>query len=93
MIANTGCPVQINSTNNNNTHIMAYNGGVFNACWGASANYPFSVYSASWTQLMYLDASGNLTLAGDVAGYSDERLKTNIQPIVDPLSVVKALRV
>lgn len=39
-----------------------------------------------------MDASGNLTMAGNVTAYSDERLKTNIQTIENALDKVSKLR-
>jgi hypothetical protein len=47
--------------------------------WSASAN------------LLQMDMSGNLTMAGDVIAYSDRRLKTDVQPIQDPLQKVQEL--
>jgi hypothetical protein len=38
---------------------------------------------ASLTQSMALDASGNLTATGNVTAFSDERLKTDWQPLIE----------
>jgi len=48
--------------------------------WSASANR------------MQLDMSGNVTFAGNVTGYSDARIKTDIQTIGNALEKVKQLR-
>ena len=48
--------------------------------WSAAANR------------LQLDMSGNLTMAGNVTAYSDERLKSNIQTIENAVDTVKALR-
>ena len=40
----------------------------------------------------YTDTSGNLTATGNVTAYSDERLKSNIQTITNPLDIVDRLR-
>jgi hypothetical protein len=50
--------------------------------------------AASLTQILTLDDSGNLTLAGNVTAYSDERLKKDWKPVSDgfleKLSAVKS---
>jgi hypothetical protein len=48
--------------------------------WSAAANR------------MQLDMSGNVTFAGNVTGYSDARIKTDIQTIGNALEKVKQLR-
>jgi hypothetical protein len=44
------------------------------------------------SNLGYFDATGNFTAIGDVAGFSDERLKTNVKTIENALEKVNALR-
>lgn len=48
--------------------------------WSASANR------------MQLDMSGNVTFAGNVTGFSDARIKTNVKTIDNALEKVKSLR-
>jgi hypothetical protein len=43
------------------------------------------------TTLMSMDRSGNVTFAGNVTAYSDERIKKNIKKIENPLGIVKQL--
>jgi hypothetical protein len=47
--------------------------------WSAPAN------------LLQMDMAGNLTMANNVAAYSDRRLKTNLEPITDALEKVQSL--
>lgn len=49
-----------------------------------------ALYNGSGTAV--LDASGNLTVSGNVSGFSDVRLKTEIQVIEDALAKVKQIR-
>ena len=44
------------------------------------------------TSLMTMDRSGNVTFAGNVTAYSDERLKTEIKTIENPLDTISKLR-
>jgi hypothetical protein len=44
------------------------------------------------TALMTMDRSGNVTFAGNVTAYSDERLKTEIKTIENPLDTISKLR-
>jgi hypothetical protein len=44
------------------------------------------------SNLGYFDASGNLTTIGDVAAFSDEKLKKNVKTIKNALDKVKRLR-
>lgn len=44
------------------------------------------------SNLGYFDASGNLTTIGDVAAFSDEKLKKNVKTIDNALNKVKQLR-
>jgi hypothetical protein len=44
------------------------------------------------TAKMTMDRSGNVTFAGNVTAYSDERLKTDIKTIENPLDAIKQLR-
>lgn len=46
----------------------------------------------SFTQAMTLDASSNLTVAGNVTAYSDARLKTNVRTVPDALALVQKMR-
>jgi hypothetical protein len=49
--------------------------------------------SSSWgTTLMQMDRSGNVTFAGDVTAYSDERLKKDVKTIDNALDLVKQMR-
>jgi hypothetical protein len=48
-------------------------------------------WSAASNRLQ-MDMSGNLTMAGNVTAYSDERLKSNIKTIEGAVDTVKALR-
>ena len=44
------------------------------------------------TALMSMDRSGNVTFAGNVTAYSDERLKTNIKTIPNAVETVNKIR-
>ena len=44
------------------------------------------------TQVMVMDAAGNLTGTGNVTGFSDARLKANVQSIQDAVQKVQELR-
>ena len=46
----------------------------------------------TFTQAMTLDASSNLTVAGNVTAYSDARLKTNVRTVPDALGLVQKMR-
>ena len=46
----------------------------------------------SAANMVYIDTSGNLTAAGNVTAYSDERLKTDISTINDALGICGKLR-
>ena len=46
----------------------------------------------TFTQAMTLDASSNLTVAGNVTAYSDARLKTNVRTVPDALALVQKMR-
>jgi Chaperone of endosialidase len=48
--------------------------------------------SSGATTLMTLDASGNLTATGDITAFSDERLKSNIATIQNPLEIIKGIK-
>lgn len=48
--------------------------------------------TASFTQAMTLDASGNLTVTGNVVAYSDARVKENVRVIDNALKRVRAIR-
>jgi hypothetical protein len=81
------------ATTNGNLHLDARTGG-----YGIYLNW----YSTSTTgtyfgngatgQVGRIDASGNLTVSGNVSGYSDIRLKDNIQTIPNALDKVSKLR-
>lgn len=47
---------------------------------------------ADSTTLVSIDASGNLTAAGDITSSSDERFKSNIQTLSNALNTVEQLR-
>jgi hypothetical protein len=49
-------------------------------------------YNSADATRMTLDASGNLTCAGDITAYSsDARLKTNVKPIQNPLEKIASI--
>lgn len=58
--------------------------------WAAgSGNQSMKITS---TRLSFVPSTGNLTAAGSVTAYSDERLKTDIEEIASALDKVKTLR-
>lgn len=44
---------------------------------------------AAWS--WYSDAAGNTVSAGNMSGYSDPRLKDNVQPIADPFALINSI--
>ena len=83
--------LNMNSANNLG-YLKWYNGATLNASWGASSTYPIYFQNSAGTAMFYSDTSGNITAAGNVTGYSDERLKVNIQTIEGALETVKKMR-
>lgn len=60
---------------------------------GADFGYSFQRFNGNdWENMWQVDTAGNLTAKGDVAGLSDERLKSEIRPIVGALDLVKRLQ-
>jgi hypothetical protein len=68
-------------------------GGVFwvNDVYGSTATPALRWWNRGVVRLT-LDAEGNLTASGDVAAFSDAKLKTNVKTIEGALDKVKALR-
>ena len=67
----------LNSVGNSVNEIQFQNNGTAVGYYGANATYPFFVQTASATNCLYADQSGNFTAVGNITAYSDERLKTN----------------
>jgi Chaperone of endosialidase len=78
-ITNTGPLIQLYDTNWGYRYLH-HNDGLIG----------FLGHSGGWT--CYNDNSGNFTAIANVSGYSDERIKTNIRTIPDPLDIVRKLR-
>jgi len=76
----------------------AYNSNTWSAGFGyTDDNFRIKIdhghRNGGWgTAKMTLDRSGNVTFAGNVTAYSDERLKTDIKTIENPLDAIKQLR-
>jgi hypothetical protein len=58
---------------------------------GSGSNAPLYFGNSTTGTLGYFDDSGNFTATGTVTGYSDKRLKTNIQKIDNALAKVEQL--
>jgi hypothetical protein len=73
--------------------IMSFHrGGQYAINMGLDSDNVFRI--GGWSapaNLLQMDMSGNLTMANNVAAYSDRRLKTNLEPITDALEKVQSL--
>jgi len=63
---------------------------VHNVYFGAVAAGSAALRSSS-TKLQFQPSTGNLTAAGDIRGFSDARLKTDLEEIRDALAKVRSL--
>jgi hypothetical protein len=66
-------------------------GGTFRWHRGGVHSNTEGAAGAGGTQALVLDASSNLTATGNVTAYSDERLKTDIEIITDPIGKILQL--
>lgn len=79
--------LSVRSDSSNAASISFHRTGAFAINMGVGTDNVFRIggWSAS-SNCLQMDASGNLTMLGNVTAYSDERLKTNIETL-DPLKV------
>jgi hypothetical protein len=91
--ATDSAKLQAYSTGNNSAFMSFHKSGVFAVNFGLDDDNVMRLggWSASANR-MQLDMSGNVTFAGNVTGYSDARIKTDIQTIENALEKVKQLR-
>jgi hypothetical protein len=91
--ATDSAKLQAYSTGNNAAFMSFHKSGVFAVNFGLDDDNVMRLggWSASANR-MQLDMSGNVTFAGNVTGYSDARIKTDIQTIGNALEKVKQLR-
>jgi hypothetical protein len=66
-------------------------GGTFRWHRGGVHSNTEGAAGSGGTQALVLDASSNLTATGNVTAYSDERLKTDIEIITDPIGKILQL--
>ena len=59
------------------------------ARWRAIIDRPNTLYPARVNGSLYVD--NNIVAVGDITAFSDRRLKTDIEPILEPLEKVDAL--
>ena len=57
----------------------------------ANETAPFRIEAGAPDNSLHVDTSGNLTIAGDVTLNSDARLKQNVRPLEDALTLVSKL--
>jgi len=91
--ATDSAKLQAYSTNNNSAFMSFHKSGHYAVNMGLDDDNVLRIggWSASANR-MQLDMSGNVTFAGNVTGYSDARIKTDIQTIGNALEKVKQLR-
>ncbi len=91
--ATDSAKLQAYSTGNNAAFMSFHKAGHFAVNFGLDDDNVMRLggWSASANR-MQLDMSGNVTFAGNVTGYSDARIKTDIQTIGNALEKVKQLR-
>ena len=90
------------STDTDNPSVIFSSAAEGNNTWGVGFGYTDTNFrinrdhghrNSNWgVAMMTLDRSGNVTFAGDVTAYSDERLKENIETIPNAVDTVKQLR-
>ncbi len=68
------------------------NTGSYNWSFLANASNAGIYRNSAGAWAFYADTSGNFTATGNVTAYSDAKLKTNVQTIQDPLSIINRLR-
>ena len=91
----SGPPLQAYSTGNNSAFMSFHKGGQYAVNMGLDADNVLRIggWSASSNRFQ-MDMSGNLTMAGNVTAYSDERLKKDWAALpanfVDQLATVKS---
>jgi len=85
--------LQVYSQSGNGAIMAFHRGGHYAVNMGLDSDNVIRIggWSASANR-MQLDMSGNVTFAGNVTGYSDARIKTDIQTIGNALEKVKQLR-
>jgi hypothetical protein len=85
--------LQAYSSSNNSAFLSFHKGGHYATNMGLDADNVIRIGGWSMSANRFqMDASGNLTMAGDVTAYSDARVKTNIQTIENALEKTLALR-
>jgi hypothetical protein len=86
-------PLQAYSTGGNGAIMGFHRAGAYAINMGLDSDNVFRIggWSAA-ANLLQMDMSGNLTMAGNVTANSDERLKENIQLIPDALAKVESVR-
>jgi len=91
--ATDSAKLQAYSTSNNSAFMSFHKAGHYAVNMGLDDDNVLRIggWSASANR-MQLDMSGNVTFAGNVTGYSDARIKTDIQTIGNALEKVKQLR-
>jgi hypothetical protein len=85
--------LQAISTNAGGAVMAFHRKGVYAVNMGLDSDNQFRIggWSAAGSRLT-MDMAGNLTMAGNIAAYSDERLKKEVVVIEDALKKVRALR-
>ena len=85
--------LQVYSSGGNGAIMAFHRGGYYAVNMGLDSDNVIRIggWSASANR-MQLDMSGNVTFAGNVTGYSDARIKTDVKTIDNALEKVKQLR-
>lgn len=81
-----------NCSADNPAQIQFKTGGTARGTIGGNSTYPFYAANASGTAILYSDTAGNVTAAQNVTGYSDARLKTDVETIRDALGLIEKMR-
>ena len=76
----------------NNDAIMYHDGSNLYLDYETANTSSFIIRNSSDTNIFTFSNDGNLTATGNVQSNSDERIKTNIRPLEDPLAKVIQLR-
>ena len=91
-VSAAGQSALLNCTSDTANQISFQTGGTARGSVGGNSTYPFYAANAAGSAIFYSDSAGNLTAAANVTGYSDARLKTDVETIRGALDLIEKMR-
>jgi hypothetical protein len=86
-------PLQVYSDSNNSAFFSFHKGGHYAVNMGLDADNVIRIGGWSMSANRFqMDASGNLTMSGDITAYSDARIKENVVTVEDAIDRVQKMR-